>query len=190
MRERNVVGKAACVAHSWLTSWGLSVEYSSKSKVAPELTVNGSYRISFNGGGDFNLDPFKVASVVLADTLGELYTVTEALGLGRPPAARSQAGGKRAKSADYEDVVMRITQFKRTANPPPEDFKPYLPVIKREAQRAFRRHYGLFSLMSYEWEDVYQIALVLGVNHYHQYMAQKWDPDTNASSSNWSGCLR
>lgn len=178
-KNTNVVGKAACVAHSWLTSWGLTVEYTSKDKVAPELTVNGTHRISFNGNGDFNLDPFKVASVVLDDTLNELYQITEAMGLGKPPPTRPQDGAVRAKTENYEDVVMRTTQFKRTSNPPPEAFKPFLPVVKREAQRAFRRHYSLFNMMSYDWEDVYQIATVLAVNHYHQYMTQKWDAPTN-----------
>jgi len=176
---KNTVGKAACVAHSWLTSWGLSVEYTTKDKVAPELTIDGKYKVSFTGNGHFNLDPVKVASTTLQTTLDELYLVTEPLGLGRPGPARPQDGKVRASTEDYEDVVMRVTQFKRTANPSPAAMGPFMPVVKREAQRAFRRHYALFTSMSYDWEDVYQIASVLAINHYHQYMTQKWDPDTN-----------
>lgn len=176
---KNTVGKAACVAHSWLTSWGLSVEYTTKDKAAPGLTINGKHTVSFTGDGDFNLDPVKVASTVLQTTLDELHTVTEALGLGRPGPARPQDGKLRSSTDDYEDVVMRITQFKRTANPPPGAMAPFMPVVKREAQRAFRRHYALFTSMSYDWEDVYQIASILAINHYHQYMTQKWDPQTN-----------
>jgi hypothetical protein len=33
--------------------------------------------------------------------------------------------------------------------------------------------------MQFSKEDVFQVAQVLAVNHYHQYMTQKWDHDTN-----------
>lgn len=175
---KNTVGKAACVAHSWFTSWGLSVEYTTKDKANPELSVNGR-KVSFTGGGDFNLNPAKVASTDLQTTLDELHSVTEALGVGKPGPTRPQDGKLRSSSEDYEDVIMRITQFKRTSNPTPGAMAPFMPVVKREAQRAFRRHYTLFRMMAYEWEDIYQIASVLAINHYHQYMTQKWDPATN-----------
>lgn len=175
----NVVGKASCVAHSWLSAWGVDVQF-----VADEthdLLVNGHrIKVARDSSGPDTLNADLLCSPSVATVLGELHRVTVSLGLGAPAGFRPENSNvTRASTEDFEAVAMRQTQFARTANPPDEVIRKFLPIVKREAQRAARRHKATFTQLQFTWEDVYQIAQVLFVNHYHQFMFQKWDHDVN-----------
>jgi hypothetical protein len=175
-KPRNVVGKASCVASSWFSSWGAKVEYRGQ-----DLVVDGQVLRFAEEPTEDALDAKALASNSVDKVLGELHKVSEKLGYGKPRTVRILGDTEevRASKTDYEAVAMRLTQFVRTANPPPQVLREYAWIVKREAQRAHRRHYSVFTAMSMTWEDIYQMGMVLAVNHYHHYMTQKWDSECN-----------
>jgi hypothetical protein len=170
--------KATCVAFSWMRAWGIDVRLP-ESPTEGDLVVGGR-RIVIQedrrpGEFDFALSPTAVMGQSVSETLAELHRLTEFLGKGKPQGFRKVSGKERAKSEDYLGVSMRLTPFGRTPNIPEADMKPWLPVLKREADRAARRCAKLLGSMGLERGDLYTIGLVFLQNYLarHQEMGNE-----------------
>lgn len=186
MKKNNGVGagKAVCVVESFLAGYGLVVK-ATPGGAKGDIEVNGlTVAISPNPETEARpaevvLDAKVFSGRSVADHVAEVNKVLLALGLPAMGVARPQTGSLRASSADYHEVAMRLTQFRRTANPPAAVLEQVRPTITREAVRAANTYSTVASKMVYDWEDLYTIGLVYFVNHWHQYRDLSKSEDAN-----------
>ncbi len=158
--------KAVCVVFSWMRAWGINARLPERPGEGD--IVVGGVRVALAEGtvdADLTLSPAAILGSDLHATIAELHRLTKFLGLGAPAGFRNVTGKERAKSDDYLGCSMRLTPFGRTPNIPAADLKRWLPVLKRESDRAARRCAGLLTSMGLDKDDLYDIGLVYLSNY-------------------------
>lgn len=176
-----VAGKAITVAESFYLSWGLNAKLGQKG----QMTVEGLSVLVSNdptadsGKADVVLDGRVLVGRSVAEHVEECNKVLAKLGLQPRSVERPQTGAIRAKTTDYHEVVMRLTQFRRTANPTRATLDEVASTIQREAQRAARLYSTVVQKMNYDWEDLQTIGYVYFINHWHQYRDPTKSKDAN-----------
>lgn len=156
------MNKARCIIQSWLLSWGVPYEQSGDG-----LMVDG-HSISFGPGGEVEVDVEAVLSKSFERSIEEARRLMSCLGrvpsgLERiPPTRRAHADDLLARS-------MKLTAFAKAPNPPEALMKEYLPIVKREANRAWRRCTTLNQSLLLEPGDYLCVGMVFLVNYLHRY---------------------
>ena len=157
--------KAINVAYSWLLSWGLNVV-----PAADNVLIVEGKRVGVEPTGvDICLDATRLNSKNAGDAIDECKRVTDAIGKGKPTGTRDAPLVNRAASGDYEAASMRLTPFSRTANPPDWLLKKYEPVVKREADCAYRKYRSLCYGAQVDAKDLWSIGMVFLVVYLHRY---------------------
>jgi hypothetical protein len=164
--------KAVCVVFSWMRSWKIDVRLPT-SPDEGDIVV-GDKRIVLCEGAtppeyDLSLSPSAILGTDLKATLVELHRLTEFLGRGSPEGFRKNTNIKRASPNDYLGVSLRLTPFARTPNIPEADVLKWMPVLKREADRAGRRCRGILYNMGLDRNDLMSIGLVYLVTYLNRH---------------------
>ena len=182
---KNPGNKAVCVAHSWLLSQG--VEVAVPQETDNTLSVNGR-KVVFVAGdistfqntepGTVIASADEVAAIDLDRTLKEIHRIAFLLNIKVSLQPRTPgAAVKRISTRDYEGVVMRETQFRRTCNPPNHIIQKYCTLVQREAYRAARKpsYARVLKWMGEGPEDLESIGMIYFINHWHQYAEKNSD---------------
>jgi hypothetical protein len=159
--------RAICVAHSWLSSWGLE----SIPLVDGCLMVEGK-RVDLTVSGkhaDISLDGRKLIGRDVDQTIAECKRVSDLCGKATPPKPRKTMGTIRAKKGDYEGISMRLTPFERTSNPKESEIKKWEPIVRRERDIAYRRYRQLCKTFVMDRDDLYSIGLVYLCIYLHRH---------------------
>ncbi len=172
--------KAMCVAHSIVTSMGLDPEMDYE---AGNITVNGKV-IGFDSAE--SLLPLIVLSIE-ALASNEIPKIREeanklAQFLGQPNISfRVEDAPAQVSSQDYEGKALRLTQFKRTLNPPDSVINTLKPIVEKEAIRAARYYARTLVEIGQDVDDLKSIGMIFAVNYWWQYAREKDGDDINFS---------
>jgi hypothetical protein len=177
-------GKALNVAYSWSLGWGLDVHFPEAGE-AGDLVVEGRSVLvgprDKQGSGLLALDPDKLNSRNVDETLHEMWRLTLLCGKGTPAGFRKTSGTLRARSDDYEATSMRLTPFERIANPPEWLLKKYQPVVKREADCAARRYSEILRLMRMDVGDLWTVGMLYLCVYLHRHQDLRNDKKNGAN---------
>lgn len=164
--------KAINIAYSWLNGWGLKVELD-KGKINTLLVEGVKVTVDSNrqpsSKNTLILESAKLLSRDPEDAILECWAVTTAVGAGCPSGHRTVIQKLRASSSDYEATSMRLTPFGRTANPTNAELKKWAPIVKREADCAARRYYGICQTMQEDKDDLWSIGMTYLCTFLHRH---------------------
>jgi hypothetical protein len=167
------VQKAQCVVQSWLLSWGIPYEVGQNG-----LVVDGRL-VSFGPGGDVEVDVDAVLSKKFDESMVEVKRLMAGLGRETPELLRNPPT-RRVGKDDLLARSMRLTAFAKTPNPPEELLKKYLPIVKREADRAWRRFSVLNQTLLLEPGDYLCIGMVFLTMYLHRYQDLQYETRNRA----------
>lgn len=145
--------RALCVVRSWLLSLG--VPHTVRGEV---LEVNGA-PVEFDKAAILHPD-FSTSMVEVKRVVGQFVENFE------PPRA---PGPHRAAADDLLARSMRLTAFAKTANPPEAVLLKYRPIVKREADRAWRKFSHLNHALLLEPADYLSVGMVFLTIYLHRY---------------------
>jgi hypothetical protein len=172
-----VQSKAMCVVQSWLSSWGIPFESQDGCLIVDNLKVATSPTPS----ADFVVDTDTLLGRDHVASMEEMQRLMASLGRLTPEAPRAP-GLRRAAADDYLARSMRLNAFARTANPPTELLEKYKPIVKREADRAYRRYPDLVHKLLLEPQDLLNIGMVFLTIYLHRYQDANHDSRRNGAN--------
>lgn len=154
--------KARCIVQSWLMSWGVPYENHEGSLVVEGKTA------TFGPGGDVEVDVDAVLSKSFERSMSEMKRLMARFGRSMPDALRAPPA-RRARADDLLARSMKLTAFSKAPNPPEELMKRYTPIVKREADRAWRRFSTVSQSLLLEPGDYFCVGMVFLTIYLHRY---------------------
>jgi len=145
--------RALCVVRSWLLSLGVACEI----RDGILETMDGP--VEFDKSAVLHPD----YSVSMAEVKRVVERYVERFEPTRAP------GPQRAAADDLLARSMRLTAFAKTPNPPAEVLLKYRPIVKREADRAWRRFSHLNHALLLEPSDYLSVGMVFLTIYLHRY---------------------
>jgi hypothetical protein len=146
--------RALCIVRSWLLSWNVPHEIREG-----RLMVDGKL---------VDYDTSKVLSLSFDSSLTEVKRLVESCGhtAEKPPRVPT---GVRAADDDLLARSMRLTAFSKTPNPPEAVLLKYRPIVKREADRSWRKFAHLNHALLLEPSDYLSVGMVFLTIYLHRY---------------------
>lgn len=166
--------KAVCVAHSILTSLGLDPK---PGEGGADFMVNG-LPVSVGDTKGLVLDGNALATNEFNKLREEGDWIAKFFGKD-PLVFRVNESKSRISNDDYEGKILRLTQFKRTLNPPESVLKKFEPIVKKEAARAAKLYANTLHKISQDVNDLQSIGMIFAVNYWWQYAKEKNEDSVN-----------